>query len=149
MESLIELKEVHREMVRLELEGYNRKEISEKVGMDRTVVGKLLNHDELVDEYRQEQIKERERELKRIRKSAELKLLGKVDELVQQLHNIAFGAKEDSTKLSATVKALQAAGIKFDGTEEKMVKAPVIQIRRVKEETVDDGVRKPQEEVGD
>ena len=149
MENLLELTERHREMVRLEMEGKGPKEIGEILGINRQHVGKLLNYDEKVDEYRQELVKERERELKRVRVRAELRLGERVEELVEQMYKIAMHGDTDGVKLNACVKGLQLVGMRFDGKEEVMVKAPKIIIRDSTERVKGDGVTKTSEEVGD
>jgi len=148
-EGLRELKEVHREMVRLEMEGKKRIEIAKIVELNEHTVGRLLLHDKKIDEYRQELVKEKERLLKRTKVRAELKLKGYIEDFVETLHDIAMFGKDHSTRLNACVKGLQFAGLKLTGEEQGMTKAPVIQIRRYKEEMIDDGITKPSEEVGD
>jgi len=147
---LLELKENHREIVRLEIEGKSREEIAKAVGMNADVVGRLLLHDELVDEYREKLIKEKERILKRAKVRGELKIQGRVEELLEQLYKIAMYGDTDSIKLQACVKGLQIVGIKFDGVEEKMLKAPRIIIRD-REEKIERTVvaNKSVEKVGD
>ena len=131
--------EKHREMVRMEMEGKSRREIGKEMGMHENAVGRVLLHDEGVEEYRQELVKERERECKRAKVEGELWIKGKVKGLIEQLWKIAKEGDTDAVKLSATVRALQVAGVKFDGGEEKMMKAPRIVIRDSTEKVGGDG----------
>ena len=149
MEQLLELKEAHREMVRMEMEGKRRKEIGEALGYDEQTVGRLLLHDELIEGYRQEVVKEKERILKRGRVRAELRLKGYIEDFVETIHDIAMGGRDHSTRLNACVKGLQFAGMKLTGEEPGMTKAPRIVIRDSDERIEKDGVTKPSEEVDD
>ena len=143
------LGERHREMVRLEMEGKGRKEIGEAIGMNAQVVGRVLLHDEKAEEYRRELVKEKERELKEARVRAELILKGYVEDFVKQIHKIAFYGDTDAVKLNACIKGLQFGGMKLEGKEEGMVKAPRIIIRYSDEKIERDELAKSIEAVVD